>query len=74
MVYLSTCKNWSRFSIDDWPNEDKPSNIGACSVLENDVNYYDSIETAQEKVKDGKIGGQNLFTHENFGCIHHEHI
>jgi hypothetical protein len=37
----STYKNWSRFSIDDWPDEDKPSNIGACSVLENDVNYYD---------------------------------
>lgn len=43
MVYLSTCKNWSRFSVDDWPNKDNPSNIGACFVLENDVNYYDSI-------------------------------
>lgn len=67
----SSCKNWSRYSIYDWPNEDKKSNIGVCSALENEVQYWDGIDVAQEKVKDGKIGCENLYTHENFGCIHY---
>lgn len=67
----SSCNNWSRYSISDWPNEDKKSNIGSCSALENDVQYWDGIDVAQEKVKDGKIGCENLYTHESFGCIHY---
>ena len=66
-----SCKHWSRYSIYDWPNQDKPANLGSCSVLENDVNYWDGIDVAQEKVKDGLIGGENLYTHENFGCVHY---
>lgn len=70
--HCSTCKNWSRFSIFNGPNNDKPTSIGACKILENSVNYFDGIEVAEKKIEDGKIGAENLYTHENFGCIHYE--
>lgn len=65
------CKKWSRFK--SYP-ENNDLSIGSCAELENDVQYYDSIENAQEKIKDGKIGADNLFTNENFGCIHFDSV
>jgi hypothetical protein len=70
----SSCKNWTRYSIYNWPDQDKQSKLGSCSVLENDVRYFDTIDELTEKVKDGCIGGENLCTHENFGCIHYKNI
>lgn len=68
----SSCKNWSRCTIYNWPEKEKSALIGTCSVLENSVTYYDDVDVAQEKIEKGKIGAHNLYTHENFGCIHYE--
>lgn len=49
-----------------------PSRLGACSLFESDVNYWDGAEDAEPKIKTGFIGGENLYFDENFGCIHFE--
>ncbi len=67
-----SCINWSRYTISDLYVKDVDSNLGSCSILHNDVDYWDGIEVAQEKVKEGCIGCDNLYTHENFGCIHYD--
>jgi hypothetical protein len=59
------CIYWSRYSWDD-----KPLKIGVCTFLENDLNYWEGPEVAHQKIVDGKIGADNLYTHESFGCIH----
>lgn len=66
-----SCQHWSRSSIYDWPNEDKKSNIGICSKLEDTINYWDGVDVAETKIEDGMIGAVNLYTHQNFGCIHY---
>lgn len=73
----SSCKYWSRFTYDQFEDDDGSIaievdlNIGACSKLDNDLNYFEDIYIAQSKIKDSMIGCENLYTHENFGCIHH---
>ena len=64
------CSNWNRESAYDWPNKDRPLKIGQCKIMESDVNYLDSNDVVNDKVSDGKIGCENLYTNENFGCIH----
>lgn len=67
------CKHWRRCIVNDWPNSDKALNIGECfHVNSHAVNYYDDSEIASEKIEEGKIGCDNLYTHENFGCIHYD--
>lgn len=64
------CSNWNRELAYNWPNEDRPLKIGQCNALESEVNYWDSNDVVNDKVSDGKIGCENLYTNENFGCIH----
>jgi hypothetical protein len=69
----SSCKSWSRF-VHVFNEKGAPDlKIGTCSKLDNDndVTYYDGVDTANEKVKEGLIGCENLYVHENFGCIHY---
>jgi hypothetical protein len=67
----SLCKYWQREKIYNWPDKDKDASIGQCSELNNDLQYWDNEVEAQNKIENGKIGCENLYTHENFGCIHH---
>ena len=65
-----SCAHWSREKISDWPNRDVPGRVGTCAVNGGQMNYWDSADEAQEKILDGYLGGENVYTHENFGCIH----
>ena len=38
--------------------------------LKYDFNYFDGIEDAAEVINKGKIVSDNLYIHEDFGCIH----
>ncbi len=72
-IKCSLCKYWSRSKLYKASEQGELSSVGMCSLLDgydNDSYYYDDPEVAQEKVKPGKIGCENLYTHEDFGCIH----
>lgn len=66
------CKFWQRNSVYSWPEPDKPGKNGQCTQLENSLEYWDDSEKAEEIIEDTKIGCTNLYTNENFGCIHFE--
>ena len=60
------CEYWSRETITN-----TESTIGQCSKLGyNGVNYWDSNDIVNEKTKVDGIGCENLYTGEDFGCIH----
>ena len=67
------CKYWNRETISNWPAADAPANIGQCSKLDdNGVNYWDSNDVVNEKIKANEIGCENLYTGQDFGCIYFE--
>jgi hypothetical protein len=68
----STCKHWKRGVMFTAFETDKPANVGTCSKVENNLCYYSLTEDAHTLIKDGMMDGDNVFTHENFGCIHYE--
>ncbi|MDC1285236.1 hypothetical protein N8Z33_00955 [Flavobacteriaceae bacterium] len=71
MWRCSNCEFWNREKIYNYPEKDIDAKIGQCSKLDSDeFNYWDSNDVANDKIKDGKIGCENLYTNENFGCIH----
>lgn len=70
MNNCSSCKFWIREKLRNYPEPDTEANIGTCSMLENDLQYWDANDVAQEKIQNGRIGCTNLYTHKNFGCIH----
>ena len=65
-----SCKHWTRGEIyDSESGETRAAAMGECAVSKM-IAYWDDTETAQDKIQDSFFGGCNLYTHENFGCIH----
>ena len=63
-----SCKYWLReFDF----NSGRKTKLGRCSFLENEVRYWEMVDDVEKLVEEAKIGCQNLYTHEQFGCIHH---
>lgn len=69
------CKHWSRAEFRDFPNEPTLLEIGSCSKVNPEINYWETSDDVANKMN-GEIciGGENVFTNENFGCILFENI
>ena len=65
------CKHWDRAQIEKDPDliDSKliPSAIGACKAAVHVV-YWEGVLAASEKITDGKMGGDTIFTNQDFGC------
>jgi hypothetical protein len=70
------CKHWTRshnwYVDDNLENKEVALKIGECEQVINGVGYWYSADKCAEIIQEGKIGADNLYTHENFGCIHFE--
>lgn len=66
-----SCKHWTRGVIAYWPIPDAQANVGLCSLVVA-LKYWDDIDEAQQTVGDGKMGGENVYTNESFGCVNYE--
>ena len=58
----STCKHWRK---------DKKYDVGRCAALNDNVASWVDAEGSAEIIQAGNVTCEKLFTHPEFGCIHH---
>lgn len=64
------CKYWHRAIIKNWPSPDVESKNGECEKTNTNIDYWHDIAYIEEILNNSEIGGINIYTNENFGCIH----
>ena len=72
MGNCKNCKYWSRDYATKYPEGTKTMlDIGQCSA-QSQIRYWHDQEEAAREIKPGTLGCENLYTHQDFGCVQFE--